>query len=219
MHTGTMPERWVDQMSRAFRRVRLIFALLPFGATACADEPPNEAFPDDDIRDFPIVSTSVTSQTPSWTVSPEPMLRIGQDEGETPYLLAGVSFAARLSDGRVVVANGMSSELRYFDPAGRFLGSVGRRGDGPGEFQVFRRVLLLSPDTLLVYDSGLRRLTKLAPDGSVAEESSVADTWTTPHDLVAALGDQRYSGTCLHSRSHLRPIRLPGTRCAVLCTS
>ena len=86
-----------------------------------------------------------------WTVDPKPMLRIGGAGGEGPTELATVLGVARLSDGRVVIADGGSTELRVFSPTGAFIKSIGRKGQGPGEFDGIQ-LMLRSADTLVVHD-------------------------------------------------------------------
>ncbi|MFN8571255.1 MAG: 6-bladed beta-propeller [Gemmatimonadaceae bacterium] len=87
----------------------------------------------------------------TWSVDPKPLLRIGGAAGEGPMELAQVLGVARLSDGRVVIANGGSTELRVFSPTGAFIRSIGRKGLGPGEFD---GIILMyrSADTLVVHD-------------------------------------------------------------------
>ena len=63
-----------------------------------------------------------------------PDLTIGVAEGDTAYEFYGVYGARRLSDGGIAVLNSGTYELRYYDEAGKFIRSVGRPGDGPGEF-------------------------------------------------------------------------------------
>ncbi len=72
---------------------------------------------------------------PGWTIGPEPTVSIGAFEGEEPYMLDRVSDATRLSDGRIVVVNSGTSEMRVFDASGTYLAAWGGRGDGPGEFR------------------------------------------------------------------------------------
>jgi len=60
------------------------------------------------------------------------VLRIGVLEGEEAYMFAGISDLDRHPDGRLLVADG--SQLKIFDPEGRFLRQMGGRGEGPGEF-------------------------------------------------------------------------------------
>lgn len=74
----------------------------------------------------------------------------------------------RLSDGRVVVANGGTNELRYYDSKGHHLVSVGGEGDGPGEFRRLASVAVLSGDTVAAWDAGNLRLSFFDPTGALA---------------------------------------------------
>ena len=71
----------------------------------------------------------------SWTLSDEPSVVIGGADEREGYLLHQVVGAARLGDGRIVVANGSTLQLRYYDPKGTHLFDAGGEGEGPGEFQ------------------------------------------------------------------------------------
>lgn len=93
-----------------------------------------------------------------WQLSGDPVLEIGVVEGEEPYQLHRVGGAVRLSDGRIVVANAGSRELRVFGGGGDFLGSMGGDGEGPGEFRAPSRVRKLSGDTIMVWDQALQRI-------------------------------------------------------------
>ena len=69
-----------------------------------------------------------------WRIGPEPTLSIGEVDGEDPYLLYLARDATRLNDGRIVVANRGTQELRVFDARGTCLETLGGEGEGPGEF-------------------------------------------------------------------------------------
>jgi hypothetical protein len=73
-----------------------------------------------------------------------------------------VQFAGRLSDGRIVVADG-SNQVRWFDPDGTFRSATGRRGGGPGEFASMVGFVLATADTLVIHDSRNLRATWLSP--------------------------------------------------------
>ncbi len=72
-----------------------------------------------------------------WVIGPEPDVSIGDIDGEDPYLFRYARDATRMSDGRIVVADGSTSELRVFDAAGLYLAKWGGQGEGPGEFPEF----------------------------------------------------------------------------------
>lgn len=101
----------------------------------------------------------------AWTISTEPLLDIGLVDGPSEYQLYRASSAVRLSDGHFVVANGGTNELRFYDPDGKHLISIGRTGEGPGEFQDLQRVWILPGDSLLAYDFLPSRLSVFSPAG------------------------------------------------------
>jgi hypothetical protein len=111
-------------------------------------------------------SDAVWAAEEGWRVSSEPLLEIGLTEGPAEYLLDQVSGARRLANGRIVVANAGSGELRFYAPDGAHLFSAGGEGDGPGEF---RRIAWLDDyrgDSLMVYDGAARRASVISGDGA-----------------------------------------------------
>jgi hypothetical protein len=66
-------------------------------------------------------------------------------------------------NGTIVVTQHQDGVLRFFDAQGRPVGSFGRKGQGPGEFQVITRLLWIG-DTLVVGDGTTRRFTLVSPD-------------------------------------------------------
>ncbi len=69
-----------------------------------------------------------------WRLSDQPLLEIGSAGEDSGTALFRVSDAVRLSNGRIVVANGGTSELLFFSPEGELLAKGGGAGGGPGEF-------------------------------------------------------------------------------------
>lgn len=86
---------------------------------------------------------------PEWTVAKEPRFAVGGTDAREEYQLFRVTGATLLSDGRLVVANSGTSELRYYSPEGVHLGSSGREGDGPGEMRGLMELLALEGDSVL----------------------------------------------------------------------
>lgn len=106
-----------------------------------------------------------TGTVEGWDLSQDPLLEIGVREGEEPYQLHRAQGAVRLDDGRIVVLNGGSRELRFFGPDGRFLLAVGREGEGPGEFRNPTWMRKSGTDSLLVWDQGLERVSFFSESG------------------------------------------------------
>jgi hypothetical protein len=90
----------------------------------------------------------------AWRVDPRPTLEIGGLSGDSLYEFLRVMGVVKLSDGRIAVANQGSSTIRFFDATGKFVGSAGRSGRGPGEFQQILGMQRMRGDTLVVIDLG-----------------------------------------------------------------
>jgi hypothetical protein len=101
-----------------------------------------------------------------WTLSSEPLLTIGRLNGPDEYLFYRANSAIRLEDGRVLVTNAGSQELRYYDAEGHFLHQVGGEGEGPGEFRSIGPVERFGPDSLAIFDYRLLRYTVLDREGA-----------------------------------------------------
>lgn len=142
------------------------------GAIACGQEgPPAPLAENADSAGIPVAVHRVTlgSSERLLELSETPELSIGQVEGSAPYLFDRVAGAAILSDGRIVVANAGTAEIRIFDGDGGHLRSVGREGDGPGEFRAIDFMSVFGGDSIIVYDgnSSQRRVSVFGPDGSL----------------------------------------------------
>jgi hypothetical protein len=96
-----------------------------------------------------------------WHVSAEPLLQIGVAQGNGPYEFDDIEAVVRLADGRIVVADGGSRQIRFFDAAGAFLSASGRRGAGPGEYRDLSQLVAAAGDTLHVFDDELKRVSVL----------------------------------------------------------
>jgi hypothetical protein len=135
--------------------------------------------------------TLVQNLGPVWTdtviVRTDPSVQIGSSAG-SEYELFRVSGAVRLSDGRIVVANGGTSELRWYSPQGVHLMSSGRSGAGPGEFQFIARLIRLPGDSVLVVDGRLRRYSIVSPDGEFVRTVRVEGRMDAPLP-IARLND------------------------------
>ncbi|HLB55397.1 MAG TPA: hypothetical protein VJK71_09845, partial [Gemmatimonadales bacterium] len=137
------------------------------GLLGCSGAPPADSMGVRDTAGVEIVEhpAGFEESLPKWVVDSTPLVDIGGRE-EPGHDLHRVGGAARLQDGRIVVINRGSGELRFFDSTGRYLSSAGRLGHGPGEFSDFiASVQVLPGDTLFVLDAQLRRGSFLAPSG------------------------------------------------------
>lgn len=118
----------------------------------------------------------VNQGTPEpWTVSPEPVLRIGTPDGGEGHDLFRVRDARSLDDGRVVVANDGTQEIRVFDSMGRLLGRWGRRGEGPGEFLTVSGLDVTEGGDIRAWDALRRTMSIFSRDGTFLESTRMGD--------------------------------------------
>ena len=124
-----------------------------------------------------------------WRLGPEPLVSIGQVEGEEPYLFTRIFGATMLSDGRIVIGDDGTKELRVFDREGNHLETWGGEGQGPGEFRG-GQLWGLSPlpgDSIIILQYGFAQLTVYGPDGEFLRrfvpEVSQRDTWNVRKNL------------------------------------
>jgi hypothetical protein len=130
---------------------------------------------------------------PLWSVSQRPTLRIGSEASEATRF-GSIGFAARTATGRIVVlSSGKNAQLRVFDSTGSYLSTIGRSGDGPGEFRS-PAVLFLSGDTVVVFEQPPRsRIDVFAVPGGFQSTSRVWPAHGTPtFSVVRRLSTGQY---------------------------
>lgn len=117
--------------------------------------------------------TIVTNAQPApgsrlpWQFGAQPSLSIGSVESGGADELFRVQDATLLGDGRIVIANAGSGELRVFNADGSHSGTWGRQGEGPGEFTRGPSFVASWPgDSIAAPDFGKRRLLIFGLDGN-----------------------------------------------------
>lgn len=101
-----------------------------------------------------------------WQVYPDPELDVGSLSSADQF--SRVLAVFRLSEGRMLVVDDATRELRTYSPSGLLLRTAGGRGGGPGEFQGILLLRRFGRDSLLAFDLQLRRLSILDDGGNVA---------------------------------------------------
>ncbi len=172
----------------AVRRIHPLLFLTLLAAAGCSSEGgAGGAAVARDSAGVEIVENSVPrwSDGEGWRLSERPILNIGEIESPPEYQLYRVFDAVRLDDGRIVVANSGTNELRLYDSSGSYLGSAGREGGGPGEFEGLRSLATTAGDSLLTYDWRQRRI-------SIFDSKGAFGRSFTPEPLAgtAAFADQ-----------------------------
>lgn len=126
---------------------------------------------------------------PGCALANDRVLRIGASSGQGEDLLFDVPDVLGLPDGRIAVVNRGTQEVRVFDEAGEFQFSIGGDGEGPGEFRDPIEIALLPPDTMVVWDWRLGRLSVFAPDGSFIRSTGLDPPASNPTGYFEVFGD------------------------------
>lgn len=123
-----------------------------------------------------------------WEIDEDPMLDIGALEAAEEYELYRVVGAVRLSDGRIVVVNSGSHELRFYNGDGEFITAVGREGGGPGEFLGMDRVRRIRNDSLAVGDYRMGRVSIFDAHGAYGRSMPTEEA-TRRYFIIGAFED------------------------------
>lgn len=114
-----------------------------------------------------------------WTIDPVPEIVLGgtEDPGgaanDSAQLIWDVVGIARLADGRVAVLSSEARQLLLFEASGKLSGTIGRGGEGPGEFTRPERLQYLPPDTLVVWDYHMTSIDYFDAEGSLLRERTI----------------------------------------------
>lgn len=161
---------------KSFKPEIVICALLALvGLVGCENGGPGGDYLVRDSSGVRIVENTTGSwgEGEEWTLGTTPIFDVGNLDGDSTQQLFRVSDAARLPDGRIVIANGGSQELFFFDAAGNRTQVAGGRGGGPGEFESLSWHQILK-DTLAVANRRPARLSLFDLDGNFARSVALS---------------------------------------------
>lgn len=168
----------VMMTARASGRLGLL--LLAVACASCEGaQPPRPEIAVDSAGVRIVVSDPLASDA-MCTVGEEPLLVVGDQADDPAHLFGRVVGAARLSDGSVAVVETAADEVRIFDETGAHLRSIGRLGDGPGEFRNAWFVWVRPGDTLWVGDYRPWRYNVFAADGTWSRAVELEPIYLNP---------------------------------------
>ena len=122
-----------------------------------------------------------------WQFSPQPSLSIGSVDSGAADEFFEVTDATRLADGRIVIANSGSSEIRVFNADGSHAATWGRRGEGPGEFTYGPSAVALWPgDSIAAPNPGGREVSLFDLDGNHGRDVALNASLGNVEDLIPA---------------------------------
>ncbi len=117
-------------------------------------------------------------------------LSIGVLEGDEELMLGSITLLAEDSAGGIYVLDELGPIIRHFGAGGVYVGSVGRGGEGPGEYGSLSLGMVVDVTGVLhVSDGG---------NGRIARFSAAGDpppiTWRQTHSYDVFEADGRFLG-------------------------
>jgi len=112
-------------------------------------------------------------QEPLFTLEEE--LSIGGDDDREEYIFIEIQRVAIDDHGNIYVLDRRGAHIKVFDNTGTYLRTIGRRGQGPGEFQNPIEMFLTPDQNIAVQDFINRRLSFYTLEGEHLQDQSFGD--------------------------------------------
>jgi len=95
----------------------------------------------------------------------EEELSIGFEQGDEDYLFNKVQDVQVAEDGRIYVLDWGDTCIKVYDNQGKHLQTIGREGQGPGEFSKYSEFAICPDGKIYILDTGNFRLSILGTNG------------------------------------------------------
>ena len=141
-----------------------------------------------------LLAAATPAQSQSIAVDPQPVRTLAGATRDGAPVFGVVAGATRLRDGTIVIGDQSANALKFFDGQGRLTATVGRQGEGPGEFRMLGWVKPCRPDSLFVFDVFPRRISVFSASGHFVRQFQVpampAQVACSREGVFAALSGQ-----------------------------
>ena len=116
-------------------------------------------------------------------------LTIGLKEGQEDYMLLQPVDLDVDAQGNIYVLDRKASQIKVYDRNGKFLRTISKKGQGPGEVQSPRDIHITPKGEILVNDTSTRRLLFFSLDGQFIKEISAGKMWLLVNPKVDNSGN------------------------------
>jgi len=129
--------------------------------------------------DVVVVSNPKTPETKMQIVFTEE-LSIGEVEGDENYMFGQNIFFNTDEDGNFYVSDVDAHRIQKYDPDGKYLLTIGRKGQGPGEFGSVSLVRFDKDNNIYIYDAGNNRISFFDKDGKYLRQIRLKERYSNP---------------------------------------
>ncbi|NOR52766.1 MAG: 6-bladed beta-propeller [Candidatus Aminicenantes bacterium] len=144
----------------------LIFLLAALFIWSACSKKPESAASVEVIDGVEYIHNTATPLYPEKNVSFEEDLSIEPEDEEGNILLYYPGRYAVDNNENIYISDYQDQVIKVFDPKGQWMRTIGRKGNGPGEFQNIGRLVLLPDGRLLVLDGSIKRLSLFDAKGN-----------------------------------------------------
>jgi hypothetical protein len=92
-------------------------------------------------------------------------ISIGKAEGAEEYLFSSINGYDVDQEDNVYIIDGSAAQIRVFDRQGRFLRTIGKKGQGPGEFQYPLFIQISNQEEIFIFDVFVNKLQRFSKAG------------------------------------------------------
>ena len=151
------------------------FALALVGATLAAAAP-STAWSGKEVKKEGIVHVmNPGTAAETETIDLEPAWIVGGEEDED-VLFGVITDVIRGPKGNFYLLDSQLNEIQVYSPAGEHLRTIGREGEGPGEFRFAFNLILLPNGNIGVLQAFPGKIVVLTPEGEPAGEFTMPET-------------------------------------------
>src|SRR5688572_12430270 len=124
--------------------------------------------------------TTIPAQDKALTGKPVTHFSIGSEDGEDWELLSRVSQVAFDREENLYVLDGGNNRVLVFNPQGKFVRKIGKKGGGPGEFMAPVGLAITTDGYIAVTDLGRPAISLFKKDGSFVKNITLDEEYGFP---------------------------------------
>ncbi len=145
------------------KKILILFIATLFFSLSCSKKS-DQAYSIETIDGIEFVHNPETPLYPEKTVEFVEDLTITSENDKGEILLYLPNRCAVNEEGNIYIGDYQDSSIKVFDPQGKYLKTIGRKGNGPGEFQSILVLSFLPDGRYLVLDSEQNRISFFSAD-------------------------------------------------------
>lgn len=145
------------------KKILVLFIVTLLFSFTCSKKP-ERAYSIETIDGIEFVHNSGTPLYPEKTVEFVEDLTISSENDKGEILLYLPQLCAVNKEGNIYISDYQDISIKVFDPQGKYLKTIGRRGNGPGEFQSISILSFLPDGRYLVLDWEKMRISFFSAD-------------------------------------------------------